>query len=93
MERAPKDWTIREYEEKGMLNTKHYLVNMPDPLVKQTLCVMPDTNEKPQSWEEIVAGKFFIINRQHSIAASKDMQTSGRPEDIVKHLLHRVVQG
>jgi hypothetical protein len=85
MERAPKDWTIREYEEKGMLNTKHYLVNMPDPLVKQTLCVMPDTNEKPQSWEEIVAGKFFIINRQHSIAASKDMQTSGRPEDIVKH--------
>jgi hypothetical protein len=44
-----------------MLNTKHYLVNMPDPSVKQTLCVMPDTNEEPKTWEEIANGRFFII--------------------------------
>jgi hypothetical protein len=49
MERAPKEWMIREYEKKGILNTKHYLVNMSDPTVKQILSVMPDANEKPQS--------------------------------------------
>jgi hypothetical protein len=34
MERAPKDWMIWEYKEKGMLNTKHYFVHMPDPSMK-----------------------------------------------------------
>ena len=42
MERAPKDWMIQEYEEKGMLNIKYYLMNMPDPFVKQSLCIMPN---------------------------------------------------
>jgi hypothetical protein len=78
MERAPKDWTFNEYEEQSMLNTKHYLENMPNPS-KQTLCVIPDSNEKPKTWEEIATGKFFIINGQHSIAASKDMQTTALP--------------
>jgi hypothetical protein len=64
---------IREYEEQRMLNTKHYLVNMPDPTVKQTLCIMPDTRKKPISWDDIANDKFFIINGQHNIAASKDM--------------------
>jgi hypothetical protein len=68
-----------------MLNTKHYFVNMPDPSEKQTLCVMPDTNEKPKTWEEISIGNFFIINGQHSVAASKYMQTTVLPENIVKH--------
>ena len=67
-----------------MLNTKHYLMNMPNPSVKQTLCVMPDTDEKLQYQEEIAAGKFFIINGQHNVATSKDMQTSGLPKNIVK---------
>jgi hypothetical protein len=61
-----------------MLYTKHYLVNMPDTLVKQTLCIMPNTNE-------IANGRFFIINGQHSIAANKDMQSTRLPESIVKH--------
>jgi hypothetical protein len=26
----------------------HYLINMPEPLTKQTLCVMPDTEERPK---------------------------------------------
>jgi hypothetical protein len=68
-----------------MLNTKHYLVNMLDPFVKQTMCVMPDIDVKPQSWKEIATGKFFIINGQHSVVANKDMQTLGLPKDIVKH--------
>jgi hypothetical protein len=62
MERAPIDWTTQEYEEQGILNTKHYLVNMSDPLVKQTLYVMPNTNVRPKTWEDITNGKFFNIN-------------------------------
>ena len=33
--------------------------------------------EKPRSWNEIKAGKFMIINGQHSIIASKELQISG----------------
>jgi hypothetical protein len=71
MERAPKDWTIREYEEHGMKETLHYLCHMSDPSVKQILCIMPDTEEKPTDWEQIANGKFFIINGQHSVATVK----------------------
>jgi hypothetical protein len=56
MKRAPTDWTICECIEKEMLGTKHYLVNMPDPSVKQTMCVMPITNKWPTTWEEIANG-------------------------------------
>ena len=62
MMRVPKDWTIREYEEYGMNKTLHYLVHMPDPSVKQILCVMPNTEERPIDWDDIANGKFFIIN-------------------------------
>jgi hypothetical protein len=56
MKRTPTDWTIREYKEKGMLETKHYLVNMPDPSVKQTLCVMPD----PQPGRRLQTASFLL---------------------------------
>jgi hypothetical protein len=85
MIRAPIGWTIWEYEEQGMINRKHYLVNMLDPSVKQTLCVMPDTNERPTTWDEIANGRFFIINKQHSVVASKDMKTIGLLESIIKN--------
>jgi hypothetical protein len=68
-----------------VLGTKHYLVNMPDPLLKQTLCVIPDTNVRPTTWEEVAKKKVNIINRQHSVVASKDMQTLRLLENIVKH--------
>ena len=51
MVRSPKDWTIREFEEKGMNDTLNFLIHMPDPSVKQTLCLMPQTNEKPTDWD------------------------------------------
>jgi hypothetical protein len=41
MQRAPKDWTIREYEEHGMKETLHYLCHMPDPSVKQHSVLCP----------------------------------------------------
>jgi hypothetical protein len=70
---APKDWTIREYEEHSMNETLHYLVHMPDPSVKQILCIMPDMEEKPTDWDDIANGKFFIINGQHSVGVSLKM--------------------
>jgi hypothetical protein len=88
MFRSPKDWTIREYEEKGMQDTLNFLVHMPDPSVKQTLCLMPDTNEKPTDWDAIKNGKFYIINGQHSVAASQKMKETGLPDEIIKPFLH-----
>jgi hypothetical protein len=88
MERTPKDWTIQKYEEQGMLRTKHYLVNMPDPSIKQTLCVMPNTNVRFTTWNEISKRKFYIINGQHNVAANKDMQMLGL---LGKY--HEVLQG
>ena len=68
-----------------MINTKHYLVNMPNLYVKQTLYVMPNTNERPTTWDEIANKHFFIIDGQHSVAASKDMQIAFLLESIVKN--------
>jgi hypothetical protein len=62
MMQAPKDWIIHVYKEHDMNKTLHYLVHMPDPSNKQTLCVMPNTEEKPIDWDDIANGKFFIIN-------------------------------
>ena len=71
MEQAPKNWTIYEYKESRMKEMMHHLYHMPDPSVKQILCAMPDTEENSIDWEEIKDGKFFIINRQHNVAANK----------------------
>jgi hypothetical protein len=67
-----------------MNETLHYLCHMPDPSTKQTLCVMPDTEEKPTDWDSIVNGTFFIINGQHSVGASQKMLASDLPEATTK---------
>jgi hypothetical protein len=67
-----------------MNETLHYLCHMPDPSTKQILCVMHDTEEKPMNWDDIANGKFFIINRQHSVGASLKMQATNLPDKIVK---------
>jgi hypothetical protein len=87
MVRVPKDWTIQEYKEQGMNETLDYLCHMLDPSTKQTLCVMPDMEEKPTNWDQISNRNFFIINGQHSIGASLKMRASDLPEKIVKPFL------
>ena len=71
-----------------MNKTLHFLCQMPDPSVKQTLCVMLDMEEKPTNWEEIKDGKFFIINEQHNVAANQKMQAKDLLEKIVKPVLN-----
>ena len=52
----------------------NYLLNIPDKSTKQTLCVMPiGLSKKPIEWKEIKDGDFYIINKQHSVEASKFM--------------------
>jgi hypothetical protein len=87
-QRASKDWTIREYKEQGMNETLHYLVNMLSPSIKQTLCVMLDTEERPTNWEDIANETFFIINGQHTVGASMKIQTLGLSPKLVESLLH-----
>lgn len=87
---APEDWTIRAFEQKGMRHMMNYLIEMPDKTDKQTLCVMPAVESDvvtKDDWDEIKRGKFWIINGQHSVAASKEMLISNPPipEQILKH--------
>ena len=84
LDRAPGDWTIRSFDQAGVEATKHYLAHMADISKKQTICVMPQCDKKPTTWDEIKNGRFWIINGQHSVAAAIEMQSSGHSEEIVK---------
>ena len=58
---------------------------MPDKSTRQMLCVMPvGFNEKPKEWKDIEKGKFFIINRQHNVEASKWMMDDANKLDKEK---------
>ena len=81
---APDVWTIRAFEERGMEDLKTYLMNMPDRMQKQTLRVLPKLDYKPKDLEEMADCEFYIINGQHSVAASKLMIASNVPEAIWK---------
>ena len=81
---APDVWTIRAFEERGMEDLKTYLMNMPDRTQKHTLCVMPKLDYKPKDLEEMADCEFYIINGQHSVAASKSMIVGNVPEAIRK---------
>ena len=81
---ASDAWTIRAFEERGMEDLKTYLMNMPNKTQKQTLCVMPKLDYKPKDLEEMADCEFYIINGQHSVAASKSMIAGNIPEAIRK---------
>ena len=82
---APAEYNIRSKEKKLIDAMVVYLLNLPDWKSRQTLCVMPkDRISKPTSWEEIKDGEFYIINGQHSVAASKKITKaeSGIDDDV-----------
>ena len=84
---VPTEYNIRSKEEKLVDAMVIYLLNLPDWKARQTLCVMPTNRiEKPTSWEEIKDGDFYIINGQHSVAASRlIMQVGSAADDNVKN--------
>ena len=81
---APAHWTIRAYEKRGMEEMKNYLINMPDRTQKQTLCVMPDTEIRPRHESDLKGCNFWIINGQHSVAASKSLIEDNATEELVR---------
>ena len=81
---APADWTIQAYEEHGMEKLHHYLINMPDKSTKQTLCIMPQTKEKPTSLQEIEDGSFWIINGQYNVEANRSMCRNTKTQENPK---------
>jgi hypothetical protein len=48
---------------------------------------MLDMEEKPIDWDDITNGKLYIINGQHSVGASLNMQATGLPNKIMKPFL------
>jgi len=67
-------------EDKIKECVKHNLLALGHIKERQQLCLTPvDKNKEllkvpPRKWEEVQKGNFMIINAQHSIQASKDLQ-------------------
>lgn len=65
--------------------TMHYFIEMPDKDRKQALCAMPIGLDKmPTSWEDIKDCQFYMINGQHSVAASKKMRSKEKAKHITQ---------
>ena len=79
---ARDGYVIRKLQPEIVKSVKAELVQLGDEKMQQKVCLTPidrDSKllrEKPRSWDEIKAGKFMIINGQHSITASKELQIS-----------------
>ena len=78
----PATFNIRSKENRIVKELVNWLLNMPDKSMRQTLCVMPvGFNEKPIEWKDIEKGKFYIINGQHNVEASKWMMDDANKVD------------
>ena len=77
-------------QSERLEDLKTYLMNMPDRTKKQTLYIMPKLDYKPKDLEEMADCEFYIINGQHSVAASKSMIAGNVPEAILKDSAHGI---
>ena len=80
---ARDEYVIRKLQSEIVKSVKAELVQLGDEKMRQKVCLIPierDSKllqEKSRSSDEIKAGKFMIINGQHSIIASKELQIFG----------------
>ena len=80
---ARDQYVIRKLQPEIVKSVKAELVQLGDKKMRQKVCLIPidrDSKllrERPRSWDEIKAGKFMIINGQHSIIASKELKIFG----------------
>ena len=83
---ARDDYIIRTLQRSLVEDMKNTLVQMGNVKQLQKVCLTPvdESNallkEPPTSWDAIKAGKFMIINGQHSITASQELQETGCSE-------------
>lgn len=84
-----KSGTIyRPLEEEGIAKVLKHMTDY--GFNKQILTVMPNTRTRPTNWLECVrAGKFLIINGQHTWAAAK-MILEGKVPNIHENIKSRV---
>jgi hypothetical protein len=84
---AKDEHIIQKLEEEIVKSVKAKLVQMVDINQQQRICITPVDEHgnllrtKPRDWNKIKNKKFMIINGQHSIAASKELQVDGCGED------------
>jgi len=72
-------------EGKGVVFALKYYLEMPDSNKKMTMCAMPkDLHQMPKNFEKVVAGKFWMVNGQHNVEASRRMRTVPRAEEKAK---------
>ena len=80
---AKDKYVIRKLQPEIVKSVKAELVQLGNKKMWQMACLtLIDRDskllrEKPRSWDEIKAGKFMIINGQHRITTSKELQISG----------------
>ena len=80
---ARDKYVIWKLQLEIIKSVKAELVQLGNKKMPQKVCLTPidrDSKllrEKPRSWDKIKASKFMIINGQHSITASKELQISG----------------
>ena len=83
---AKDKYIIRKLQTEIVKSVKAELVQIGDEKMSQKVCLTPIDKdgkllkEKPRSWNDIKSGKFMIINGQHSITASKELQISSCTE-------------
>ena len=79
---ARDEYVIQKMQPEIVKSVKAELVQLGEEKMRQKVCLTPidrDSKllrEKPRSWDEVKAGKFMIINGQHSITTSKELQIS-----------------
>jgi hypothetical protein len=78
MMQAKSYQVTRPLDDAGVALMKNYLIQTPPAWPHHNLCLMPKLNKgekwrEGMTWDDIKAGNFFIINGQHSVAASRQI--------------------
>ena len=84
---AVDKYVIRKLEQKIVEGVKKQLITLGDAKQRQKICLTPVgpdgrlLKQRPKSWDDIKSGMFMIINGQHSITASQQLQLKGCGEE------------
>ena len=80
---ATDKYVIRKLEQKIVEGVKNQLITLGDAKQREKICLTPVgpdgklLKQRPKQWDDIKSRKFMIINGQHSITASQQLQLKG----------------
>ena len=84
---AKDEYVIRTLQRDIVDAVKNELIQLIDVKQRQKVCLTPIDlkhqllKKKPEKWDDIKNGRFMIINGQHSITASQELQQGGCREE------------